>query len=169
MQAWVQHWLLFCCRRPARASPRQRSCCAAPSQPQGEEFVSVLEPLFRQIARCLTSSHFQVGGCPNSVQGLEPLPGRLPALGCPHPVSRCTAVRCGCIVQQQCAVHHHLSSLLEPNPPGPSSQVAERSLFLWNNEYIVQLVAAHRAAVLPLVLGALEQNAATHWNPAVHR
>ncbi|GAB4821625.1 hypothetical protein N2152v2_008671 [Parachlorella kessleri] len=72
---------------------------------QSEEFVAVLEPLFRQIARCLTSSHFQV---------------------------------------------------------------AERSLFLWNNEYIVQLVAAHRTAVLPLVLGALEENAATHWNPAVH-
>ena len=50
-----------------------------------------------------------------------------------------------------------------------SLQVAERSLFLWNNEYIVQLVAAHRTAVLPLVLGALEENAATHWNPAVHR
>ncbi len=66
----------------------------------------MLEPLFRQISRCLTSSHFQV---------------------------------------------------------------AERSLFLWNNEYIVQLVAAHRAAVLPMVLGALEQNAANHWNPAVHR
>ena len=28
---------------------------------QSEEFVAVLEPLFRQIARCLTSSHFQVG------------------------------------------------------------------------------------------------------------
>lgn len=73
---------------------------------QAEEFVAVIDPLFRQIARCLTSSHFQV---------------------------------------------------------------AERTLFLWNNEYIVQLVAAHRASVLPLVLGALEQNAANHWNPAVHR
>lgn len=72
---------------------------------QAEEFVAVIDPLFRQIARCLTSSHFQV---------------------------------------------------------------AERTLFLWNNEYIVQLVAAHRASVLPLVLGALEQNAANHWNPAVH-
>lgn len=26
-------------------------------------------------------------------------------------------------------------------------QVAERSLFLWNNEYIVQLVAQHRETV----------------------
>ena len=47
-------------------------------------------------------------------------------------------------------------------------QVGERSLFLWNNEYIVQLVSLHRAAVLPLVVGALEHNAKHHWNPAVH-
>ncbi|EFN59924.1 hypothetical protein CHLNCDRAFT_55925 [Chlorella variabilis] len=72
---------------------------------QAEEFARVQEPLFRQVSRCLTSSHFQV---------------------------------------------------------------AERSLFLWNNEYIVQLVAQHRETVLPLVIGALEHNAKHHWNPAVH-
>ena len=72
---------------------------------QSEEFGRVVGPLFRRIAQCLTSCHFQVG---------------------------------------------------------------ERSLFLWNNEYIVQLVSLHRAAVLPLVVGALEHNAKHHWNPAVH-
>ncbi len=72
---------------------------------QPEEFSAVTEPLFRQISRCLMSSHFQVG---------------------------------------------------------------ERSLFLWNNEYIVSLVSQHRAQVLPLVVGALEHNAKHHWNPAVH-
>lgn len=66
-----------------------------------------------------------------------------------------------------CAQNPAPRSLL-PGPP-LLRQVAERSLFLWNNEYIVQLVAAHRGAVLPMVLGALEQNAANHWNPAVHR
>ena len=44
--------------------------------------------------------------------------------------------------------------------------MAERSLFLWNNEYIVSLVAQRRQVVLPLVVGALERNT-THWNPAV--
>ncbi|KAK9828072.1 hypothetical protein WJX81_008475 [Elliptochloris bilobata] len=72
---------------------------------QAQEFAKVLVPLFKQIARCLNSSHFQV---------------------------------------------------------------AERSLFLWNNEYIVSLVAQQRGAVLPLVFAALERNAASHWNPAVH-
>ena len=47
-------------------------------------------------------------------------------------------------------------------------QVAERSLFLWNNEYLVSLVAQQRHVVLPLVFPALERNARSHWNPAVH-
>jgi serine/threonine-protein phosphatase 2A regulatory subunit B' len=47
-------------------------------------------------------------------------------------------------------------------------QVAERALFLWNNDYVVSLVAQNRAAVLPLVLGALERNARGHWNATVH-
>ena len=46
-------------------------------------------------------------------------------------------------------------------------QVAERSLFLWNNEYIVSLVAQQRTAVLPLVFAALERNERSHWNPQV--
>ncbi len=72
---------------------------------QAPEFVRVLEPLFRQASRCITSPHFQV---------------------------------------------------------------AERALFLWNNDYVVSLVAQNRAAVRPLVLGALEQNARAHWNATVH-
>ena len=45
--------------------------------------------------------------------------------------------------------------------------MAERALFLWNNEYVVTLVAAHRATVLPAVYAALASNAAGHWNGAV--
>ena len=47
-------------------------------------------------------------------------------------------------------------------------QVAERALFLWNNDYIVQLVAQNRQAVLACVLPALERNARSHWNTTVH-
>lgn len=49
----------------------------------------------------------------------------------------------------------------------PHFQVAERTLFLWNNEYVVTLVAGAREAVLPRVFGALAANAAGHWNGAV--
>jgi len=46
-------------------------------------------------------------------------------------------------------------------------QVGERSLFLWNNEYIVQLLHHNKGVVVPLIVGALEENAKQHWNPAV--
>ena len=41
-------------------------------------------------------------------------------------------------------------------------------MFLWNNEYIVSLVAQFRHEVLPMVFGPLQENADHHWNPAVH-
>lgn len=72
---------------------------------QAQDFSKIMAVLFRQVARCLNSSHFQV---------------------------------------------------------------AERTLFLWNNEYIVNLIAQHRTSVLPTVFPALELNARSHWNPAVH-
>ncbi|XP_073138999.1 serine/threonine protein phosphatase 2A 57 kDa regulatory subunit B' beta isoform [Henckelia pumila] len=72
---------------------------------QAAEFQRCMVPLFRQIARCLNSSHFQV---------------------------------------------------------------AERALFLWNNEHIVGLIAQNRSIILPIIFAALEKNIQSHWNPAVH-
>lgn len=46
-------------------------------------------------------------------------------------------------------------------------QVAERALFLWNNDYIVNLMAQHRHVLLPVCFGALEKNAVGHWNAVV--
>lgn len=65
------------------------------------EFVKIQEPLFRQLARCVNSQHFQV---------------------------------------------------------------AERALYYWNNEYIVNLMGDNIAVILPLVFPALYQNSKTHWN-----
>lgn len=47
-------------------------------------------------------------------------------------------------------------------------QVAERALFLWNNDHIVSLVAQNRQVVLPLIFTALERNTRSHWNQAVN-
>jgi len=47
-------------------------------------------------------------------------------------------------------------------------QVAERALFLWNNDYIVGLVAHNRATILPILFGPLERNARSHWNQVRH-
>ncbi|XP_062117368.1 serine/threonine protein phosphatase 2A 57 kDa regulatory subunit B' beta isoform-like [Humulus lupulus] len=72
---------------------------------QSAEFQRCMVPLFRQIARCLTSFHFQV---------------------------------------------------------------AERALFLWNNEHIVSLIGQNRHVILPIIFEALEKNIQSHWNQAVH-
>lgn len=72
---------------------------------QPAEFQRCMVPLFRQIARCLSSSHFQV---------------------------------------------------------------AERALFLWNNDRIENLIKQNRKVILPIIFPALERNTRSHWNQAVH-
>ncbi|KAL9332762.1 hypothetical protein ACSQ67_002372 [Phaseolus vulgaris] len=50
----------------------------------------------------------------------------------------------------------------------PHFQVAERALFLWNNDHIVNLIKQNRKVILPIIFPALERNARSHWNQAVH-
>ncbi|KAJ1432193.1 Protein phosphatase 2A, regulatory B subunit, B56 [Sesbania bispinosa] len=71
---------------------------------QAAEFQRCVIPLFRQIARCLNSSHFQV---------------------------------------------------------------AERALFLWNNDHIRNLILQNCKVILPIIFPALEKNIRGHWNQAV--
>ncbi|XAR68126.1 hypothetical protein NMG60_11003142 [Bertholletia excelsa] len=71
---------------------------------QAAEFQRCMVPLFRQIGRCLNSSHFQV---------------------------------------------------------------AERALFLWNNDHIRNLITQNHKVILPIVFPSLERNASSHWNQAV--
>eukprot|EP00262_Sarcandra_glabra_P006754 TRINITY_DN1927_c0_g4_i1.p1 TRINITY_DN1927_c0_g4~~TRINITY_DN1927_c0_g4_i1.p1 ORF type:complete len:550 (-),score=79.31 TRINITY_DN1927_c0_g4_i1:143-1792(-) len=71
---------------------------------QAAEFQRCMVPLFRQIGRCLNSSHFQV---------------------------------------------------------------AERALFLWNNDHIRNLITQNRKVILPIIFPALERNTRNHWNQAV--
>jgi len=49
----------------------------------------------------------------------------------------------------------------------PHFQVAERTLFLWNNEYIVSLIAQNRHVILPIVLTSITENSQSHWNATV--
>lgn len=50
----------------------------------------------------------------------------------------------------------------------PHFQVAERTLFLWNNDYIVKLINQNRQVLFPIIIGALYKNSKQHWNSAVH-
>ncbi|KAJ9176244.1 hypothetical protein P3X46_011579 [Hevea brasiliensis] len=71
---------------------------------QPAEFQRCMVPLFHQIARCLSSSHFQV---------------------------------------------------------------AERALYLWNNDHIENLIRHNRKIILPIIFPALEKNGRNHWNQLV--
>ncbi|GJU71819.1 serine/threonine protein phosphatase 2A 57 kDa regulatory subunit B' beta isoform-like protein [Tanacetum coccineum] len=50
----------------------------------------------------------------------------------------------------------------------PHFQVAERALFLWNNERVVSLIAQHRDIILPLIFDSLERNIQSHWNQTIN-
>ncbi|CDZ97319.1 Serine/threonine protein phosphatase 2A, regulatory subunit [Phaffia rhodozyma] len=47
-------------------------------------------------------------------------------------------------------------------------QVAERALYYWNNEYIVNLMGDNISVILPIVFPALYQNSKSHWNRTIH-
>jgi len=46
-------------------------------------------------------------------------------------------------------------------------QVAERALFLWNNDIIATFTSDHRATILPIIYPALQKNYSKHWNSTV--
>ncbi|KAJ1261970.1 hypothetical protein BS78_09G070200 [Paspalum vaginatum] len=46
-------------------------------------------------------------------------------------------------------------------------QVAERALFLWNNEHLFDLISQNRQVILPIIYPALERNTRWHWNQSV--
>ncbi|KAL5197154.1 hypothetical protein ABZP36_000666 [Zizania latifolia] len=46
-------------------------------------------------------------------------------------------------------------------------QVAERTLFLWNNDHIENLIKQNSKVILPVIFPALEKNVIGHWNQAV--
>lgn len=46
-------------------------------------------------------------------------------------------------------------------------QVAERALFLWNNDHIRNLIIQNREVILPIIFSPLEKNTHGHWNQAV--
>jgi len=47
-------------------------------------------------------------------------------------------------------------------------QVAERALYYWNNEYIVNLIGENIHVILPLVFSSLYLNSNGHWNRQIH-
>jgi len=50
----------------------------------------------------------------------------------------------------------------------PHFQVAERALFLWNNEAVAQYTNANKEKILPIIYPSLNANTQMHWNATVH-
>lgn len=50
----------------------------------------------------------------------------------------------------------------------PHFQVAERSLYFWNNEYILSLMRDNNEVIIPLIFPMLFHTAQTHWNKTIH-
>ncbi|XP_077221245.1 serine/threonine protein phosphatase 2A 57 kDa regulatory subunit B' beta isoform-like [Tasmannia lanceolata] len=50
-----------------------------------------------------------------------------------------------------------------------NSQVAERALYLWNNEQFVKIVSEAMEEALPAVVEAIEKNIKWHWNKTVRQ
>ncbi|CAK9180981.1 unnamed protein product [Ilex paraguariensis] len=50
-----------------------------------------------------------------------------------------------------------------------NSQVAERALYVWNNEQFVKMASAAMEEVFPVLVEGMEKNLKWHWNPSVRQ
>ncbi|KAJ0031814.1 hypothetical protein Pint_12748 [Pistacia integerrima] len=117
------------------------------------EFQKVMVPLFWRIGCCINSSHFQHPIIANII-GLE--------------MDLIIWISVGNTAwdggkNEKNTVSFAVGSLYYSK----LFPVAERALFLWNNDQIVNLIAHNRQVVLPVLFPVLEKNAQNHWNPAV--
>ena len=46
-------------------------------------------------------------------------------------------------------------------------QVAERALYLWNNDHVENLIRQNCKIILPIIFPALEKSSGNHWNQVV--
>ncbi|GFS45724.1 protein phosphatase 2A regulatory B subunit family protein [Actinidia rufa] len=136
---------------------------------QAAEFQRCMVPLFRQIARCLNSSHFQ---CVST--SLINSKGHRIWLGAASSASNGMEGMwiIGSSRHGDSGFHTNEDSQFDDSglviaDGAIMVQVAERALFLWNNEHIVNLIAQNRYVILPIIFEALQKNIHSHWNQAV--
>nr|VDC68605.1 unnamed protein product [Brassica rapa] len=118
---------------------------------QPPEFQRCMVPLFRQIARCLNSLHFQTWLFWVSV--------RVFRQEARESIYYMTHFQFG---------YYFFALKKQFSLYFLCVQVAERALFLWNNNHIENLIMQSRKVILPIIFPALERNAQKHWNQAVH-
>ncbi|KAK3001849.1 hypothetical protein RJ639_020254, partial [Escallonia herrerae] len=130
---------------------------------QPPEFQRCMVPLFRQIGRCLSSSHFQ----------MLDSGGKMPKPEEAEESSSTNFIEKNCYTYSAiggCGEEKHFPVKIEfmgPDVLPDIEKVAERALFLWNNDHIENLIKQNRKVILPIIFPALERNARSHWNQAV--
>lgn len=60
-----------------------------------------------------------------------------------------------------------LSRQLSRSLNSSHSQVAERALYIWNNERFIDLVSRHKEQIVPAVVSGVEKNLRDHWNKSI--
>lgn len=96
------------------------------------QFVKIQEQLFRQIAKCVSSPHFQVKVFSFFIKLLS------------------------IIIEKQTFVLYNYFP-----------KVAERALYLWNNEYAMSLIEENNAVIMPIMFPALYRISKEHWNQTI--
>lgn len=64
-------------------------------------------------------------------------------------------------------IHKDLFMQLAKCIASPHFQVAERVLYLWNNDYIVSMIEQNFCTILPIIFPNLYQISKTHWNSTI--
>jgi len=57
--------------------------------------------------------------------------------------------------------------LVNSIPISLSTKVAERALYLWNNEYAMSLIEENNAVIMPIMFPALYRISKEHWNQTI--
>lgn len=125
-----------------------------------QQFVKIQCPLFKQIARCVSSPHFQVSlicFLHNSHHIILYFKTLHVLFMSKYPWIKCNIVW---LLQLLC-ISSFFSSFY---CTFPLFQVAERALYFWNNEYIMSLIEENSNMVLPIMFNSLYRISKDHWN-----
>ncbi|CAG2058474.1 unnamed protein product, partial [Timema podura] len=109
------------------------------------QFVKIQEPLFRQISRCVSSPHFQYFGYNDSTNVNQ------------------IVVKCLVYIQREVVKKMKLKKMSKIKV----TEVAERALYFWNNEYIMSLIEENNHVIMPIMFPALYRISKEHWNQTI--
>lgn len=91
----------------------------------------------------------------NSLRSRSPFSGRLPAV-CPVHTFRY-------VLDQSI----HVAITGTQYAVTFQTQVAERALYFWNNEYIMSLIEENNQVIMPIMFPALYRISKEHWNQTI--